>query len=241
MRRPTVLMNLSYVLREGAWRHEIKPAYIEAIWQAGGTPLLLPAHPDAQLGVDLAARADAFLFTGGPDYPPALYGANPEAHTIAMASERAQSDLAMARLALSGRRPVLGICAGCQLLAIAAGGRLIQHLPTAEQHGPTSGCQEPGHEVEVGAGRLASILGAGRHRVNSYHHQAVDPTRLPAGLIISARAVDGVVEAIQLPGEGLRLGVQWHPEIMHDAEHRRRLFGALIQAAMAPPPKRSVR
>lgn len=209
---------------------EVQARYAWAIAEAGGTPLLVPAFADGDQLRPYLELVDGFLFIGGPDLPPELYGATraPEV-TQVVTDERCATDLYLCSELRHDPRPQLGICLGCQLLNVGAGGKLIQHLAVAAAH--RSGDGDLTHPVEVGGGTLlAEILGPGRHLVNSCHHQAVDPAAVAAPFRVSARAADGTIEAIEDPSRPFCLGVQWHPERIDDAGHQARLFGAFVEA-----------
>jgi len=194
--------------------------YVQRIERAGAVPVVLP--PCVSDLESLIARLDGVCLSGGPDLDPGAYGADERHEELGPTEPSLDAfELALARAALERGMPLLGICRGSQALNVACGGTLHQHLPGHRQSEP--GCRVT-HEVEVLAGtRLAGLLGAGTHAVNSFHHQAVD--RLGRGLRIAARAADGTVEAIE--GPGFAIGVQWHAEALADG----RLFEALASAA----------
>src|SRR5918995_1505105 len=169
--------------------------YLQAIERAGAVPVVLP--PCVSDLESLIARLDGVCLSGGPDLDPEAYGA-PDRHAELGPTEPSLDafELALARAALERGMPLLGICRGAQALNVACGGTLHQHLPGHRQSEP--GCM-PTHDVHVLPGtRLAALIGAGPMAVNSFHHQAVD--RLGGGLRISARAADGMVEAIEGAG-----------------------------------------
>jgi putative glutamine amidotransferase len=220
----------------GGWSklpwYAIRQNYLSAIAAAGGLPVALPHEPDlAEAYLD---RIDGLLVTGGAfDVDPSLYNGGPAHATVSLKSGRTAFELAVTRGALARDIPVLGICGGEQLLAVAFGGTLIQHIPDSiadalahEQPNPRT---EPGHDVAVAAGTLlARITGAACMAVNSAHHQAV--ARPGNGAIVNAVAPDGVIEGIEHPGHRFALGVQWHPEYTVDpADHR--IFDAFVEAA----------
>jgi putative glutamine amidotransferase len=208
-------------------------AYVEAVAEAGGVPVLVPTGK----GSLRLEPFDGFLLPGGYDVDPAYFGAEPSPALGTVTPERDALELALLRAVLPTGRPVLGICRGAQVLAVALGGRLHQDIererPDAIQHrqkGPRSWAS---HTVAVEAGtRLASALGvAGTVRVNSFHHQAVAEP-LPAGLLVTARAPDGLVEAFEDERHPFCIGVQWHPEgMVAEHDHALRLFQAFVHQA----------
>jgi len=212
--------------------YALRRNYSEAVAQAGGVPILLPHEP--QLAGAYLDLIDALVVTGGAfDVDPALFGAAQRHPTVTLKARRTAFELAMITGALARDLPLLGICGGQQLLNVALGGTLIQHIPDEvadplahEQPNPTG---EPSHDVEVVAGtRLAAIVGAARIAVNSSHHQAVKA--VAPGCVADAIAPDGVVEGIEDPARRFCIGVQWHPEYAFGAADRR-IFQALIEAA----------
>ena len=205
--------------------------YCSAIARPGGLPVALPHEVD--LIEAYADMLDGLVITGGAfDLDPALYGATDRHETVTTKDQRTTFELAITRAMLNRDRPVLGICGGQQLLNVVLGGDLIQHIPDAipdalahEQPNPRT---EPGHSVAVVNGtRLHEIGGAATLEVNSAHHQAAGA--VGPGVVVSAQAPDGVIEAIEDPSRRFCLGVQWHPEyrisVADDA-----LFDALIEA-----------
>ena len=206
--------------------------YTQAIATAGGLPLALPHL--AGLAEDYLDRIDALIITGGAfDVDPALYSTDQRHQSVALKPSRTQAELALLHGALARDMPILGICGGEQLLAVALGGSLIQHIPDsvakALAHEQPNPRDQPGHSIAITPGtRLAAITNATSMAVNSAHHQAVrDPG---PHLIVNARAPDGVIEGIESPTHRFCLGVQWHPEFLLDpGDHR--LFAALIKAA----------
>ncbi|MFT8326119.1 gamma-glutamyl-gamma-aminobutyrate hydrolase family protein [Gluconobacter oxydans] len=205
--------------------HALRENYLTAVSDAGGMPVCLGYDCDAEA---LMARLDGLIVTGGAfDVDPALYG-EPSHPMTSPRPTRTAAELALLRAALAQGKPVLGICGGMQLLAVEAGGTLIQHLPEDLQHEQPNPRHEPGHDVEIVPGtKLAQIVGADRMAVNSSHHQAV---RDPGAARICARAADGTIEAIELEGPGFAIGVQWHPEFSLDPGDRR-LYAALVETA----------
>lgn len=213
--------------------YALRTNYAAAVAAAGGLPLSLPHLPD--LAADMLDAIDALVVTGGAfDVAPSLYGDDATHATVSLKQGRTEAELSLVRGALERGLPVLGICGGEQLLAVALGGTLIQHIPEgvpdALPHEQPNPRHEPGHAVRIVAGtRLYGIVGAETMQVNSSHHQAV----LSAGrAVVNASAPDGVIEGIEAPGAAFCIGVQWHPEFMIDPGDAR-LFAALIEAARA--------
>lgn len=210
-------------------RHEVQDTYVRAIREAGGLPLLLPNHPLTAIECNAYLdRLDGLLFIGGLDYPPEYYGEKADEFTQ---TERLnpESDLILARAALQRALPLFGICGGEQLLTIADGGKLIVHLansPEIHQDGRRHAA------AIIREGHLSRALGLNCgdiFTVNSFHHQAVDPAAPGARLVITARAADGSVEAIEGSGSRFILGTQFHPERL--PELGRPLFAAFVAAA----------
>jgi len=228
------LIGLSAYCEEAQWAYWRKPAvllpasYAEQVAAAGGIPVLLPPLPGVAGAV---GRLDGLLLTGGGDIDPGRYGAQPHPRTGRVSASRDAAELALVDAAMAAGLPVLGVCRGMQLLNVARGGTLCQHLASDAGHTPDPGTFGS-HPVRVAAGsRLATILGANGDGVEvpTAHHQAVD--RLGAGLVAAAWAEDGVIEAVEpsAAGDPFLVAVQWHPEAGTDP----RLIEALVAAASA--------
>jgi putative glutamine amidotransferase len=230
-RRPIIGMAAAVEqVRWGAWDEiaTLVPAsYAAAVQRAGGMALLLPPDDDVTDDPDqVLDLVDGLLLAGGSDIDPALYGADPRPETERVYPQRDRFELALARRALERDMPVLGVCRGMQLLNVALGGTLVQHLEEAGDHRPMPGAYGD-HDVELDPGTLAARA-AGVHRcdVKSHHHQAVD--RLGDGLVVSGRAAhDGLVEAVEAPDRRYALGVLWHPEENEESP----IIGTLVDAA----------
>jgi gamma-glutamyl-gamma-aminobutyrate hydrolase PuuD len=213
----------------GAWNEPvvlIPASYVTSIEHAGGRALVLPpAEPDAEANLDLL---DALVVSGGPDLDPALYGAEPHPATDAPGRERDRAELALLRGALERDMPVLAVCRGSQVLNVARGGDLVQHLPDVvghERHKHTPG-QFADHAVALDAeSRLGRVLGGAHAPVKSHHHQGYG--RVGEALRPVAWADDGTVEALEDPDKRFALGVLWHPEEGED----KALFEALVEEA----------
>jgi putative glutamine amidotransferase len=214
--------------RFGVWEAEsvLVPAdYVDAVERAGGRPLLVPPSED---GVnETLAAVDGLIFSGGSDLDPELYGQEPHAETVGVVAARDRAELVLLTAALARDLPVLAICRGSQVLNVALGGDLVQHLPDVvgdERHKHTPG-EFADHDVTLEEGtRIGALLGD-RAPVKSHHHQGIG--RLGNGLRASAHAEDGVVEAIEDPARRFTLGVLWHPEAGEDLK----LFEALVEEA----------
>lgn len=225
----------AYMLREpGKSEYVAVPAdYMRAVQRAGGIPVILPFCENEAEAAELIDRLDGLLLAGGSDVDPNLYGEEPHPKLGAVSPERDLAELSLARVALGRNMPVLGICRGHQVLAVAAGGTLYQDIP-AQVAAPIKHSQEAprwfaSHTVTVQPGtRLAALLGT-ELKVNSFHHQAVKG--LPEGWVASAEAADGVNEAMEHPGLQFALGVQWHPENFTGRPYSfDRLFEAFVAA-----------
>lgn len=209
--------------RWGVWELEaalLPVGYPRLIQRAGGLAAMLPPD-DTRFAAEAVARLDGLVIAGGPDVEPVRYGAEREPRTGPPAPERDAWELALIEAALAARVPLLGICRGMQLLNVALGGTLVQHI---DGHAEVVGVFG-GHAVKPVPGSLYAGVVPEESFVPTYHHQAVD--RLGEGLVPSAYAADGTVEAVELPSADWVLGVQWHPEMGEDV----RVMRALVEAA----------
>ena len=200
--------------------------YASAIEALGAEVVLVDyAYPLYSLK-GLVISLDAMLFSGGGDIDPRHYGQRAAEQCAGICEARDQLELALFDLVWPRDIPILGICRGMQLINVAMGGTLRQHIAA---HRAPAGEPPIQHEVQVLPGtRLNALLQSERILVNSTHHQAVE--QLGQGLQASARAADGTIEGLELPGERLFLGVQWHPERMTSQEHAQKIFRALREA-----------
>lgn len=217
------------------WDEEVyllSAGYVQKVQRAGGLPYLIPPgdlpveHPDLVLDV-----LDGLILAGGADVDPAAYGEEPHPATGGTQPERDRSEIALARRALERDIPVLGICRGMQLLNVACGGKLTQHLPDElghNDHRRTLGSWDNAdHDVRLAPGSLAArAAGETVHPTKSHHHQAI--AELGEGLVISGWAtLDDLPEAIEHPERRYVLGVQWHPEV----DEASRVIASLVDAA----------
>jgi len=212
--------------------YAVRENYCDAVVRVGGVPILLPHQ--LEMADRYLATIGGLIVTGGNfDVDPALFGEAERHPTIRTKDRRTAFELAMTRGALERDMPILGICGGQQLLHVALGGTLIQHIPDAVKgalaHQQPNPRNEPGHTVAIKAGsRLREIVGADSLAVNSGHHQAAADE--PAGIVVNAVAPDGVIEGIEAPGRRFCIGVQWHPEFAI-SEGDMKLFAAFVAAA----------
>ncbi|MFQ6170183.1 gamma-glutamyl-gamma-aminobutyrate hydrolase family protein [Oryzobacter sp. R7] len=207
--------------------------YVEQLERAGAVVVVLPPRSDADeaMALEVLERLDAVVIAGGADVAADRYGADPHPTSQSPRPDRDAWELALCRASATLELPALGICRGMQVMAVAAGARLEQHVP--DRVGHDSHCPRPGeyashHATPVEGSRLADLLGTDPLQVPTYHHQAVVPETLDgSGWVPSAWHEDGTLEAMEDPSPGFRVAVQWHPEAGDDP----RLFEALVEAA----------
>jgi putative glutamine amidotransferase len=222
--------------RFGVWEEEaalIPAAYVNAIEAAGGRPLLVP--PSTEAIEETLGRLDGLLFSGGSDLDPELYGQEAHPETNGIVPERDRAEIALLRAALERDMPVLAVCRGSQVLNVALGGDLVQHLPEIvgdEKHKHTAGAFAD-HDVDLVTGtRVQEILGD-HAPVKSHHHQGYG--KIGEGLREAAKAEDGTIEALEDPARRFAMGVLWHPEAGEDLA----LFEALVEEARTYRDERS--
>lgn len=219
-----------------AFSNALPLAYVRAIEQAGGLPLILPLVQKPDLIAQMLDRIDGLLLSGGYDVDPAYFGQEPHPNLGTIDVDRDRFESVIVPLALKKKGfPILGICRGIQSLNVFAGGTLFQDLSQIEgrlvKHRQSTDRPHVTHEIEIERDSLMrKIFRKTRLRVNSYHHQAVDA--LAPGFIVTARSRDGVIEAIEKPGERFVLGIQAHPEhLASEYPEFGRLFRAFVDAA----------
>ncbi len=229
MRRPVILINMAVNILAQKEVDSLNSQYSQRVVEAGGLPVLMPSIEEPELIESWLDLADGVLFIGGKDYLPAHYGCEPHPETF-LGRMRPHFDIAFGQAVMRRNMPVLGICAGCQLINIITGGKLIQHLGNADE------AHRDGkfHSARIcRSGFLADALQLepdNEITVNSFHHQAVDPDHLGENIAVSAIAFDGSIEAIELNTPGrMVLGVQFHPERMDDLAPK--IFGKLCSEA----------
>jgi putative glutamine amidotransferase len=206
--------------------------YLNAVRAAGGMPVILaPVGPDEVQ--TLIGRLDAIMLSGGPDLHPSAYGAPEHLELGPTEPELDRFELELTRAALTRGMPVLGICRGMQVLNVALGGSLHQHLPDLAgetEHRQQRPNSEPTHRVTLGRdSRLMKVIGRRHLEVNSFHHQGLHT--LGKGLSIAGHAPDGQIEAIEVPGRRFTFGVQWHAECLTERPEQLALFRGLVRAA----------
>lgn len=212
--------------------YALRDNYTASVARQGGAPVALP-HEPSMVEAYLATLHGLVVTGGNFDVPPEMYGEKKASDTVSVKPRRSQFEWAITEGALKRGMPILGICGGQQLLNVILGGTLIQHIPDSitnplahEQPNPR---HEPGHEVAILANTLLyHIVGCPTLSVNSAHHQAV--AKVGPGVVVNARAGDGVVEGIEYPAQAFCLGVQWHPEFSITKADEK-IFAAFVAAA----------
>lgn len=235
---PRPLIGICTALEHASWAMWEQQAallptsYIEAVQRGGGLALMLPPDPrtveDPEETLDVI---DGLMLAGGADIDPAGYGQSPQPETVGTVPARDAFEIALVRAAIARDMPILGICRGMQLINVALGGTLHQHLPQRfghDEHLRSFGSfEDSDHDVDLIEGSLAArAAGELRHVTKSHHHQGVN--EVGEDLLVSGAAImDGLPEAIELPGKRFVLGVQWHPEVDEGSS----VVGALVAAA----------
>ncbi len=229
--KPIIGLSSGYDLEEKTY--VLKEYYIEAILKAGGLPLILPAVSEEDIIQSYSSLCDGLVLTGGGDADPFFWGEWPHKDLGEINPTRDFFELELALAIMKRGQPILGICRGCQIINLAAGGSLVQDLAGDFMHQQKAPRNYASHPVFIEkSSRLAGILKNEEIRVNSFHHQAI---KIPGwGMAVSACAPDGTIEAIEyLNEEQFIIGIQWHPECLQD-RYAGYLFQALVQAAAKP-------
>lgn len=221
--------------------HFVRNRYLNAVWEMGGIPFILPLTEKKSGARMVLDRIDGLLLTGsGPDLPPSLYQEKQKYRFPLVHPLRTWFEISLCRLALKEKKPILGICGGSQLFNVALKGSLIQDIPSEVDsplfHRQKEKYEKTSHRVDITPGSLLhEIFKKKRIQVNSFHHQSVKT--LGKGLKISAVSPDGVIEGIEYPDHPFALGVQWHPECLYQTDiYSRRLFQAFIRIARSKSP-----
>lgn len=212
-------------------------AYVDCVVRAGGTPVLLPSVAEAEFADEVLRVLDGVLVAGGDDDDPRRYGQEPHPKLGRIDQLKGDFESRLVRAALDAGLPILGVCGGHQMLNVVCGGTLHQDIAACTsstmQHNMPQAEPRPRHSIAIVPGtRLHAIVGEQELHVNSTHHQAIDA--LGDGLVATAHAPDGLVEAIERPGEPFTLSVQWHPDRLapEDATSQR-LFETFVEACAA--------
>lgn len=218
---------------------ELMAMITQSVVRAGGLPVWVPLGLSEAALRGLYARLDGLLLSGGGDVTPSLYGMELHSSMGGVDAERDRTEMALARWAVAGHKPFFGICRGAQVLNVALGGTLYRDTREARGAGrhafsPEFAFDYLAHEINVEEEtRLAHLLGKPVLKVNSLHHQALRV--IAPGLRVTARAPDGIVEAVEAPAHPFGVAVQWHPECLPAMPEMRRLFENFVEAAAAGP------
>lgn len=225
--RPVIGVSTDY--DAGGKSYVLGEKYVSSILRAGGLPVMLPPVQDEETIQSYSAICDGLLLSGGEDADPVFWEAWPEKNMGEINPVRDIFEIELTRKIMGMGKAILGICRGCQIINVAAGGSLEQDLGGSFMHRQKAPRNYAFHPVYIqSSSKLGRILACEEIRVNSFHHQAI---KIPGhDLKISACAPDGTIEAVEYDGRQLVLGVQWHPECMQD-EHAASLFRALVEAA----------
>ncbi|MDR1547142.1 MAG: gamma-glutamyl-gamma-aminobutyrate hydrolase family protein [Hungatella sp.] len=234
MRKPLIGLTPAHDTESGDIK--ARPTYMRALKAAGAIPVVMPLNAPEEDLRQLSQDLDGFLFTGGPDVHPFLFGEETQAHCGNVSAARDQMEISLLPMIMELKKPVLGICRGIQVLNIALGGNIWQDIPSQVirefplAHSQPFHYDMPCHTVALSEGTLlARISGSSSIKVNSMHHQAVRD--LAPGLIASACSTDHLIEAIEMPGYPFFIGVQWHPEYLWEKnEEAFRLFQTFVKA-----------
>ena len=226
------LIPLIDIKRESYW---MLPGYMDGIRQAGGLPIMLPLTSNPSELQQIYSTCDGFLFTGGQDVSPALYGQEASDKCGETCPARDAMESPLLHMAAHGKKPVLGICRGIQFINAALGGTLYQDIPNqhpsdVEHHQPAP-YDVPSHSVSIIPGTpLSELLSSASIDVNSCHHQGIE--HLAEGLESMAAAPDGLIEAVYMPSHPFLWAVQWHPEFSYKvSKESRAIFSAFCSAA----------
>ena len=229
MRRPVI--GITTYGRDEDNRFRLPCLYVDAVRRAGGVVVLIP--PDGEPAEEIFTFIDGMILAGGGDIDPALYGGHPHETIYSVDAERDKSEMALARRLAVSAMPTLGICRGHQVINVALGGTLHEHLPDVvgdkilHRLPPREATTHP--IVVVPDSRIAAVLGENSFDAPSWHHQAI--RKVAPGLVAVAQAPDGTIEACEMPAHPWLFSVQWHPELTaHASPTQQRLFDALVEA-----------
>ena len=240
MKKPVIGISTSVIVDQGGGfpgyeRIYVNKDYVSSVISAGAVPLMIPMDDTEDNLRQTLELVDGVIFSGGHDIAPIRYQEEPHQKLQEICPERDEFDFLLYRLAKEKKLPILGICRGFQLMNVSEGGKLYQDLSLKDtesfKHSQGHGPSIPTHTAKVEAGsKFHDILGKEEIRVNSFHHQAVKS--ISENVVISGRALDGVVEAIELKDYPFGVGVQFHPEMLQEKEEdMKKIFAALVSAA----------
>ena len=240
MKKPVIGISTSVIVDQGGGfpgyeRIYVNKDYVSSVIAAGGVPIMIPMDASEENLRQTLDLLDGIIFSGGHDIAPIRYQEEPHQKLQDICPERDEFDFLLYRLAKERKLPILGICRGFQLMNVSEGGKLYQDLSLKDtesfKHSQGHGPSIPTHTVSIGAGsRLHEILGKEEIRVNSFHHQAVKS--VSEKVAISGKALDEVIEAIEVKNYPFAVGVQFHPEMLQEKEEdMRKIFSALVSAA----------
>ena len=240
MKKPVIGISTSVLVDQesgfpGYERIYVNKDYVSSVIAAGGVPIMIPMDASEENLRQTLELVDGVIFSGGHDIAPIRYQEEPHQQLQEICPERDAFDFLLYRLTKERKLPILGICRGYQLMNVSEGGKLYQDLSLKEtesfKHSQGHGPSIPTHTVSIGAGsRLHEILGKEEIRVNSFHHQAVKS--VSEKVAISGKALDEVIEAIEVKNYPFAVGVQFHPEMLQEKEEdMRKIFSALVSAA----------
>ncbi len=213
--------------------HMLSNEYILAIEKAGGIPVIVPMCDDIQTGMDLVARLDGILISGGNDVDPCLYGELITKETGNLSPRRDQIEMNVVQYVIKKLNiPILGICRGIQLINVAFGGTIYQDLEKSGYREHFLARVPMNHYVHtvnlVENSLIQRIIGSTNLKVNSYHHQAVK--KVADGFVATAFSEEGVIEVIEMPGDRYVLGIQWHPEMLFDCGINQQIFRSFVSS-----------
>lgn len=234
MRKPLIGLTPAHDMESGDVK--ARPTYMRALKAAGAIPVVMPLDASEEDLKQLSQDLDGFLFTGGPDVHPFLFGEETQAHCGNVSPARDQMEISLLPMIMELQKPILGICRGIQVLNIALGGNIWQDIPSQVTrdfplaHSQPFSYDMPCHTVALTEGSLlARISESSSIKVNSMHHQAVKD--LAPGLIASAYSTDYLIEALEMPDYPFFIGVQWHPEYLWEKNKEAfRLFQTFVKA-----------
>ena len=232
MSRP--MIGILPLVDEGRDSYWMLPGYMKGVEEAGGIPVMLPLTDDEDEIRQLSESFDGFIFTGGPDVSPWVYGEEKLDICGDCTEMRDKMERVLLPLVLEQNKSVLGICRGIQILNAVLGGNLYQDHPTQHpsqiNHRMAAPYDREEHEVAIVEGTpLAEIVGVCRMGVNSCHHQAIKD--LAPSLEVMATADDGLIEAVYMPGKNFTIAVQWHPEFSYKVnENSKKIFKAFVDS-----------